>query len=219
METPIPEAIFTYWPVAALIGTFAIVGAALKTLRGAWDFHYDYFTRRHLKRIAELLPLTEPGSQQHRYLKAIIDAEVFKIASGVKTTDQKATALMHLSELGLISSNQLKKYSVFVSPTANGDIEITIRPIDTVFMVYAAICAAAVFFYSVWTFGRMAYLSHTTDTVLPAVIGSLLFLGSAYVVRYFLNDVRRYRTAKEIKARLKSEPLPTCEALKTPSIQ
>lgn len=214
MDLPIPEAVYTYWPLAALLSGLSVLAAVLKIVRGAWDFHYDYVTRRHLKRMAELLPLAEAGSQQHKFLRQVINAELFKIASGLKATDHKAAAMMHLCEHGLVSSNQVKKFSPFVWPAANGQIAIKISRMDTVFMIYAAICAAAIFIYGLWAFARLAYLTATTNAVMPMVVGSVVFLGCSFVVRYFLNDVRRYLLARRVREKLKSDPLPPCDALR-----
>lgn len=214
MDVPMPEALYSYWPLAAIVGGLSVVGAVLKIVRGAWDFHYDYFTRRHLKRVIELLPLADVGSRQHKFLRQVINGEIFKISSGVKTSDSKAEALMCLSEHGLVSSNQIKKIAPFVQLTVDGKFVIKISRLDTVFMVYECICAGAVFIYSLWSFARLIYLGVTANSLTPMLIGSVLFLGCSFVVRYFLSGVRRYRSVRQIKERLGNYPLPMCDVSK-----
>jgi len=216
MGVPIPETLYSYWPLAALVGGLSAIGAVLKVVRGAWDFHYDYITRRHLKRMVELLPLTDVGSRQEKFLRQVINGEIFKIASGVKASDRDASALMCLCEYGLVSSNQVKRIAPFVRSTANGKIAIQIGRIDTAFMIYAAICAGAVFIYSLWTFARLTYIGAIGSALVPMLVGSGFFIGCSFVVRYFLRDVRIYRAAKRIRESLKTDPLPPGAVLDKP---
>lgn len=207
MDVPMPETLYSYWPLAALVGGLSAIGAVLKVVRGAWDFHYDYFTRRHLKRTIELLPLTDVGSQQYLFLRQVINGEVFKIASGARVGDRDAAALMCLCEHGLLASNQVKRIAPFVRSTADGKITIKIGRIDTAFMVYAAVCAGTVFVYSLWAFARLTYLGAKENSVLPILVGTGFFVGCSFVVRYFLKDVRVYRNAKRIRESLKVNSL------------
>lgn len=213
MDFPMPDTLYHYWPLAALIGGLSAFGAVLKFVRGAWDFHYDYITRRHLKRMIELLPLTDVDSQQYKFLRQVINSEIFKIASGVKAGDRDAAALMRLCEHGFMASGEVKKIASFVRSTACGKIEVKISRVDTAFMIYAAVCAGLVFGCGLWMFARLTYLSATENTLVPILVGSGLFFVCSFVVRYFLKDVRVYRGAKRIKERLKAEPLPPYKVL------
>ena len=217
MDVPMPETLYSYWPLAALVGWLSAFGAVLKVVRGAWDFHYDYITRRHLKRMVELLPLTDIGSQQQKFLRQVINGEIFKIASGVKVSDRDASALMCLCEYGLLASNQVKKIAPFVRSSADGKISIQIGKIDKAFMIYAAISAGVVFFYSLSVFARLSYLGVTESALLPMLVGTGFFIGCSFVVRLFLKDVRIYRAARRIQEDLKSNPLPPSAALEKPN--
>ncbi|WP_323147850.1 hypothetical protein [Pseudomonas oryzihabitans] len=213
MDVPMPETMYHYWPLAALVGGLSAFGAVLKVVRGAWDFHYDYITRRHLRRMVELLPLTDVDSQQHKFLRQVINSEIFKIASGVKAGDRDAAALMYLCEFSLVAPGEVNKIATFVRSAAGGKISIKINWFDTVFMIYSAICASAIFGYGLWIFARLTYLGATENTFVPVLVGSGLFVGCSFVVRYFLKDVRIYRTARRIRERLKAEPLPPYKTL------
>lgn len=216
MDVPMPETLYSYWPLAALVGGLSAFGAVLKVVRGAWDFHYDYITRRHLKRMVELLPLTDTGSPQQKFLRQVINGEIFKIASGVKASDRDASALMCLCECGLLASNQVKKVAPFVRSSADGKIYIQISKVDTGFMIYAAICAGVVFIYSLLAFARLTYLGVTESAFMPMLVGTGFFVGCSFVVRYFLKDVRIYRSARRIQESLKTNPLPSSAALDKP---
>lgn len=204
METAIPDSLLNYWPYMVAIGALTLLGAVIRSVQGAWDFHYNYFTRRHLKRMVELLPLVIPGSPQHKYLREVIDSEIFKIAAGTKVSSQKAAALMSLCEQGLLSANKVKKMAPFVFPTDEGGVRIRIQLFDKIFMGYALVCAVLIFCYGFYSFSRLAYIGATTNTVLPTAVGVMLFLGCAFVVGIFKNDVLRYRAAQNIKFKLKA---------------
>lgn len=207
MEISLPAWLVNNLGIAAFLGAVALVGKSLQIAKGLFDFHYDYFTRRHLRRAAELLPLVEPTSQHHQFLQQVIAGEVFKIASGVDAVGRKAEILMHLRQSGLVRTSQMKKLARFIEPSTNGQAEIRIGKVDWVLIGYSLISSTLIFLYGLVMFIRFAWMSEPVAWI----GGSALFLVSALVARFLSGDYRVYRALVRLKDELAEKPIPASE--------
>lgn len=184
-----------------------LIGFSIKILKGAFDFHYEYFTRRHLRRITDLLPQVEPNSLQHGFLKQAINAEVFKIASGVKTTNRDAAALMHLCKYTRISPNQVKQFARHIDVNSDGHVAITINKLDKVTAFYSVGSALVILGWGGYAF----ITSFAIQAEYGWVAGAIMFLISSFIAGLFLRDFRSYRVVQRVRNELRSDPIPICE--------
>ncbi|MGY8832595.1 MAG: hypothetical protein ACKVIS_24305 [Pseudomonadales bacterium] len=211
MDNPLPTLLENNIGFAILSGLFVLFGFAMKILKGAFDFHYEYFTRRHLRRITDLLPLVDPGSLQHDFLKQAISIEVFKITSGLKTTTLNAAALMHLCKYKYISPNQVKLFERHTEIQPGGHVLLSIKAMDKFIAYYSGIAASVILI-----FGLSALITSfkITDKYgwIAGVVVMLMCIGAA---SFFLKDWRSYKTVKRIQSQLQANLLPICEECQT----
>lgn len=203
MEIPLPTLLESNPGIAAIVGVMAMVGMATRILKGLFDFHYDYFTRRYLRRVTGLLTLVEPASQHHKFLQQVIAGEVFKIASGVDAVDRKVEILMHLRQSGLVRTSQMKRMARFIEPSTHGQAEIRIGKVDWVLIGYSLVSSTLIFLYGGVSFIRLAWMSEP----IAWVGGSTLFLTSALVARFLSGDYRVYRALVRLKEDLAEKPI------------
>ncbi|MDH4560649.1 hypothetical protein [Pseudomonas sp. BN411] len=207
MEISLPAWLVNNLGIAAFLGAVALVGKSLQIAKGLFDFHYDYFTRRHLRRAAELLPLVEPTSQHHQFLQQVIAGEVFKIASGVDAVGRKAEILMHLRQSGLVRTSQMKKMARFIEPSTDGQAEIRIGIGDWLLIGYSLVASTVIFLFGLFVFLRLAF----SDDPFAWIAGSGLFLISALVSRLLSSDYRVYRALKRLNVEMANKPFPASE--------
>lgn len=203
METAALTSLLQDYPYAAyLLGTLVLIGVAIKSLRSIFDFHND-FTRRHFRRVSELLPQTEAGSDLQHFLRHVIADEVFKIASGVTAPRRKAALLMHLCRNDFLSPNQLKPVTHFIKQKADGLAEIQISFADKLFAWYAFGSSLIVFAYGAMSFGLLAFKHGASG----ALVGAIVFAMCGVTCVLFSGDFRNYRLAKRLEKELASRPL------------
>lgn len=207
MENAIPALLENNPGFTIAASFFALLGLAIKILKGAADFHYDYFTRRHLRRITELLPLVEPGSLQHDFLKQTVDGEVFKIAAGLKTSNRHAAALMHLCKLRLISPNQTKLFAHHIEPRTDGKVVLTLSKLDKIGAIYAVVAASVILLFGLYALA----VSFTIDAEFGWIAGAVMLLICSFAARPLLSDFHGYRTVKRVRDHMLAAPLPLCE--------
>jgi hypothetical protein len=199
--------LFQDYPYAAyFLGTLLLIGVAIKSLRSVFDFHND-FTRRHLRRVSELLPLTQADNDLQHFLRHVIADEVFKITSGVAAPRQKAALLMHLCRNDYLSPNQLKPVARFIKQKTGGLAEIQIDFADKLFAWYAFGSSLIVFAYGAISFGLLAF-EHGAK---GALVGAIVFAMCGVTCVLFSGDFRNYRLAKRLENQLASRPLPPLE--------
>lgn len=181
-----------------LLGALALVGLVIKILKGLYDFHYDYFTRRHLRQVSDLLPMVEAGSPHHTFLKQVIAVEVFKISSSIDTSMQKAEALMQLCQQGLIPPNQLKQVDQFLALSPTGKLEVTLDWGDKIMIGYSAFVSFAALGYGLFSFAYLAWASQPAGWI----AGSIIFVICSVATAFFSMDFKKYRVTKRLEARM-----------------
>ncbi|MDP3845885.1 MAG: hypothetical protein Q8R10_05610 [Pseudomonas sp.] len=207
MESTLPALLENNLGFALATGFITLLGFSIKILKGAFDFHYEYFTRRHLRRMTDLLPQVDPDSLLHHFLKQAISIEVFKIASGLKTTSLYAAALMHLCKFKRISPNRVKHFVRHIEIRPDGHVSLSINTMDKVAAYYSVTAAAVIFI-----FGGYAFVtSFAINEKYGWIAGAVMFLICSIAVRFFLKDWRNYQEVKRIQSDLLANPLPISE--------
>lgn len=215
MESTLPSFVQNNMGFAIITGLITFVGVFINILKGAFDFHYEYFTRRHLRRMTDLLPQVEPGSLHQDFLKQAISAEVFKIASGVKTTNRNAAALMHLCKFKRISPSQVKKTLQYLKLMPSGHVTLAINTLDRVSAYYSLTAAVVIFIFGIYAFVNSIII----NLAYGWIAGAIMFLFCSFVVGFFLKDWRNYQQVKKTQKELHDNPLPICNESKSVTYQ
>ncbi|MDT4869410.1 hypothetical protein FQZ97_1044360 [compost metagenome] len=148
--------------------------------------------------MADLLPLVEPTSQHHSFLKQMIAAEVFRIASGVDENRRKAEALMQLCLRGVISPKRLKHVAQYLELSAGGRLEVQIGFADKIIIGYSAIASITILCYGLFSFASLAWTSQPTGWI----AGSIIFMMCAAGTAYLSSDFKKYRATKRLEPEL-----------------
>jgi hypothetical protein len=207
MESTLPALLENNLGFALATGFITLLGLSIKILKGAFDFHYEYFTRRHLRRMTDLLPQVDPDSLLHHFLKQAISIEVFKIASGLKTTNLYAAALMHLCKFKRISPNRVKHFVRHIELRPDGHVTLSVKTIDKVAAYYSVTAAAVIFIFGSYAFVTSLAINEKYGWI----AGAVMFLICSFAVRFFLKDWRNYQEVKRIQRDLLANPIPICE--------
>ena len=215
MEGFFPALLQNNLSFALTTGFITLLGFSVKILKGAFDFHYEYFTRRQLRRMTDLLPQVDQNSQLYHFLKQAISIEVFKIASVVKTTNINAAALMHLCRFKRISPSQVKNVVRHIKVRPDGRVTISIWAMERIAAYYSLTASVVIF-----VFGLYALVtSFAIDAKYGWAAGVIVFLICLMPVRFFLKDWRNYQQIKRIQSELLANPIPICEECRAASSQ
>lgn len=179
-----------------------VISGSLKALKGFLDFHYEYYTRKHLKRVLEIQPLVKNSEPYYKFAQSVIDMEAFKIASGVRTSKDKALALICLYEKNLLPITCIKPMARYISTDNNESIVVTLSKTDKVLAAFSLLLSTATLAY-----GIIVYIALILEGYEGLIIGSLLILVFIIATRIFSEDVRRYKQAKRLQISLKEAPL------------
>ena len=207
MEGFFPALLQNNFSFALTTGFITLLGFSVKILKGAFDFHYEYFTRRQLRRMTDLLPQVDQNSQLYHFLQQAISIEVFKIASGVKTTTINAAALMHLCKFKRISPNQVKNLVRHIKARPDGQVTISMWAMEKIAAYYSLTASVVIFIFGLYAL----VTSFAINAKYGWAAGLIVFLICLMPVRFFLKDWRNYQQIKGIQSELLANPIPICE--------
>lgn len=107
-------------PIASSFAVaFFLISVALKVATGVISFHEEFSVQHYLKRLRSLADDTDKDSLTCRYVKALRENEVFRIASGIESYPEKAEMLMRIYLRGVANRHELKRISRYLSPKSN----------------------------------------------------------------------------------------------------
>lgn len=184
-----------------------VISASLKSLKALLDFHYEYYTRKHLKRVSEILPLLNNSEPYYQFAQSVIDMEAFKIASGVRVPKDKALALIYLFEKNHLPMSRMKSMAKHISIDRNQNIVVTISKTDKILAAFSVLLSTATISY-----GAVIYIILILQGYEGLIIGSLIILAFIIATRVFSEDARRYKQAKKLESSLKEAPISITKA-------
>jgi len=180
-----------------------VIGASLKLLKGAFDFHYDYFTRRQLKRALELIKDTEPESPLHLFLKELIYSEKFKVVTGIRTDTKRATALMTLCANGILPAHEIQKIHKYVKTNLEDSIQIQIPLFDRFFAIFSIVSALTTLGYG----ALISIILTTTNSPAAMAAGFGILLGTTVASALMASDFRKVKIAKRVQRNLANKTI------------
>jgi hypothetical protein len=123
--------------------TFALIGVALKIIKGSIEIYEDGLVKRYLKRLESITNGLEESATTE-YIKKLKESEVFRLASGINTSPEKSKMLMNIYSLDIIANRDLKRIYGYLVPKGNL-IEVTVNYFDIFYFAYSLISAIFLF--------------------------------------------------------------------------
>lgn len=177
----------------AKIGVFlTLLPAAVKVLRIAFDFHYDYITKRRLKKLSELQSSKLDGDVKE-FVQLELNQEVFKISTGVNASLKESGFLIDIYKKGLARRVDLKTLSKYID-TKNKAVGFDF-PKDKVFFAYFSIFfGVSMLLYGFFVFITLFFIGGVPEKV----AGLLILICSIFIGLGISKDFREYKRARKI---------------------
>lgn len=201
LNTALPsESTAFFLTLAVIVGA---IGKAIFSLKGALDFHNEYFVKKRIKRITELKALIKEDRPLAGFLDQSLETESFRVDSGITASPAKMNALIEIHDTGLWTIPQLRnaaRHLVIDSHTLKASIEITKADIfgawaSMVFAILLVILGA----------GYFVALAVAKD-LLGFLVGAAIFGTFVMVAHLVAQDYRAYQMALRMDAQLKIAP-------------
>ena len=104
----------SYSMVAAAAAVLAVLFKIFGHLVKALEWRDKHFIHKRLVRLKAIRSSAASNAKLSRYLDGAIEIEVFRIASGINTSQAKMEYLLQLNQLGRWSREQLRSLSKFL---------------------------------------------------------------------------------------------------------
>lgn len=177
--------------------TAALIGVAIKIVRGLIDFYEDVLIKRYFKRLNSLKEHVEVDSTTSKYLNSLREYEVFRLASGIRVAPEKAKVLMDIYILGIASNFELKRVSPFLKPE-NTKILVDVNWIDKLQFTYSFIAAIFLMIAGMLIGFPYFVIGGGAESTTGLFIMVIFVMVAAIVGR----DFRTYRILKRVSERL-----------------
>lgn len=197
MEITIPEIISDNTITYGVGLTIALVGVAVKAVKGLIDFYEDVLIKRYFKRLNSFSEHISTESKMYRYVNLLKENEVFRLVSGIKSSPEKSNALMDIYLLGIASNDELKRVSSYFKPH-NMKVSIEVGWIEKLQFTYSLVAAIVLLFFGV----LMGYSYFVLATGAEAVAGLIVMTIFMFVAMVVGKDYRTYRILKRVRSRL-----------------
>ncbi|HCP54049.1 MAG: hypothetical protein CMK72_05220 [Pseudomonadaceae bacterium] len=181
------------------IGTLLVIsGFAIKFLRGAFDFHNEYFISRQLNRLVRLRSAVGENPELESFIKGLAEEEVFRVATGIKAPPNKVKALIQLHRSGAVTKIQLRQFNQYLRLNNSGDLYVHFRKIDRAFAHYSRV--SGIFVLVLTLIGSTPMIIHGSVSTLLA--GVLISIFGAFGSRLLLRDFTVYRQLQKLQMQL-----------------
>jgi len=197
MEITIPEIIKEHSLIYGIGVTIALIGVAVKTIKGLFELYEELVIRRYLKRLGVLSEGVISDSTASKYISALKENEVFRLASGISASPEKSVMLMNVYLLGMISNSDLKRVSFYLKPD-NNLVKIKVNHVDKALFTYSYISGMFLFF-SGMIMGFPYFIAEPGTRSFAGLLTMIIFFFMAMVVS---RDYRSFRILKEIREKL-----------------
>ncbi|MDT3294770.1 hypothetical protein Q4Q49_03550 [Shewanella sp. SP1S1-7] len=197
MDIVIPEIAKENAITFGIFLTAALIGVAIKIVRGLIDFYEDVLIKRYFKRLNSLKEHVEVDSTISKYLNSLREYEVFRLASGIRVAPEKAKVLMDIYILGVASNFELKRVSPFLKPE-NTKILVDVNWIDKLLFTYSFIAAIFLMIAGMLIGFPYFVIGGGAESTTGLFIMVIFVMVAAIVGR----DFRTYRILKRVSERL-----------------
>ncbi|MDO6526863.1 hypothetical protein Q4519_14335 [Motilimonas sp. 1_MG-2023] len=198
MDISIPDIISSH-PYAATLGlSVAIIGLLVKTITGLISFYEDIYLKRYFKRLKSFDLTNIQSEQLNSYVESIKEAEIFFLASGIKTSKQNMAMLMKIYEFGVISHHELKRVEPYLR-TDGEKVRIAVTSMDKFGFIYSLVVSIGMALLGSLS---LAYLS-ISNGIEGAIVGIGLFGFTILTTLGLSKDFLSFRILQRTVIRLK----------------
>ena len=139
--------IITNNPTILTVGAvIAVIGVAVKISKQVYDFYDEYVVHRYMKRIGRFEKEVDDNSVLSKYLIQQKENEIFRLTSGISTTNKKSKMLMSLYIDGGIERSRLKQIHHYLEPD-DDKVSINFTVFDHGLVLYSLLSSLYIFFY------------------------------------------------------------------------
>jgi hypothetical protein len=202
MEFSIPEILEKNTVTFAFALTFALIGVSIKVVTGLISFYEEVIIKRYFKRLNSLKEHVDESSIVCDYLVKLKDNEVFRLASGIKSSPEKNDMLMGLYLIGVADNRELKRIKQYLKPSGK-KIFINVDWTDKLQFLYSLI-AALFFIITGATLGGYSFVQGTGADSIAGLFLMIMFIIPAAIVG---SDFRTHNTLKRVRLSLLEKDL------------
>ncbi|NMH64913.1 hypothetical protein [Shewanella salipaludis] len=199
MDIAIPEIVKENTITFGIGLTVALIGVAVRVVKGLIDFYEEVFVKRYFKRLISLNEHLDEESVSGRYLKLLKENEIFRLASGVKSTPENNNILMEIYILGVASNGELKRLSQYIR-SDNMKAAVEVDWFDKLQFTYSFFAATFLFLFGM----IMGSANIVMGTGVESIAGFFVMIMFILIAAVVGRDYRTYRILKRVRERLVS---------------
>ncbi|WP_028870456.1 hypothetical protein [Psychromonas arctica] len=197
MEFSVPEILEKNTFTFAFALAFALIGVSIKVVTGLISFYEEVLIKRYFKRLNSLKEHVTESSEVCDYLVKLKDNEVFRLASGIKSSPEKNDMFMKLYLLGIADNRELKRIRRYLKPEGE-KIYIDVDWEDKLQFLYSLVAALFLMITGV-ILGGYSFVNGTSADSITGLIIMTMFVITAAIVG---SDFRTHNTLKRIRLSL-----------------
>lgn len=146
MDIIIPEIIKENPLTMSIALILTLIGIIIKAVKGLIDFYEEVILKRYFNRLNSLKENVKLDSTTYNYINALQENEIFRLASGIKSSPEKNNILMEIYLLGIVSNSDLKRISRYLKPDTK-KIVVDVDWFDKLQFTYSFLAGAFLFLY------------------------------------------------------------------------
>ncbi|MGI2130120.1 hypothetical protein ACRN93_02125 [Shewanella baltica] len=197
MEFSIPEILEKNTFTFAFALAFALIGVSIKVVTGLISFYEEVIIKRYFKRLNSLKEHVNESTRVCDYLEKLKENEVFRLASGIKSSPEKNDMLMEIYLLGLADNRELKRIKQYLKPSGK-KIHINVNWFDKLQFLYSLV--AALFLIATGAIlGGASFVQGTGAGSIAGLVVMTMFVIPAAIVG---SDFRTHNTLKRVRLSL-----------------
>lgn len=180
-----------------IASSIVLIAAAVKTATGFLNFYEEFLVKRYANRLDSLSKDIDTDSITSQYIKALRKDEVFRIASGIECSPEKAKMLMEVYLLDIVSRSKMKRLSPYLKPE-NDRISITVNWFDKTLFSYSFASTVFLFVFGLY----IGYFTYFTNNGVQALAGFVVMFIFLFICRFTGRDYKTLRILREVRDRL-----------------
>ncbi|WP_332399656.1 hypothetical protein [Vibrio metschnikovii] len=116
MELLLPEYIQKNTLVFSFFLALSLLGFSMKLVRTMISFYEEVLIKRYFNRLNSLLEHLSEDCRTKNYISQLKENEVFRLASGIKSSPEKSKILIEIYLSGVADNRDLKRIQRFITP-------------------------------------------------------------------------------------------------------
>lgn len=193
------------YPLIAIIAlTLGILFWAMKHIFASFSSYESLFALRRVKRLTDLSKHLSNTSEVFKSIEILKDLEAFREAYKINASAEKASMLIKILDIGIISPDDLRKVHRFLKPK-NEKIHINIHISDKIFFLISFFFTLAILLLGLIITIPLYFSGNGISTfiglwILLCFFLVALFVSSDWKTHFILKDLKDSLIEKELLA-------------------